>query len=196
MFLKWFEDMSFIYVGAGLPMEFGVLGIGISYFSSSDFEEVLSDGSISDTKINTSDYTIIASFSKKFFKILNTGISLKYITSTLSDKPVNSYAVDIGAQCKMQILPLILGFAIQNLGTPQKFVKDTTPLPLNIKLGIGYEMIYKNTHNVIWDLDFNIANDSDFIARLFQFDLGCNLLVERTALLQQGLGVNCRYQNM
>jgi len=79
-----------------------------------------------------------------------------------------------------------IGLAVQNLGTKIEFVSESDPLPLNIKLGVGYKLL---DNNLTLGLDINYPNDNNI-----NFALGAEYIVKkiRGIILPLRVGYNTK----
>jgi long-subunit fatty acid transport protein len=81
------------------------------------------------------------------------GLTVKYISKTLSGTSASTFAADLGVLYHTPIPHLTAGLNIQNIGPGLKFDQVADPLPFNIKLGVAYKM---------FDDNFTIAYDTNF----------------------------------
>lgn len=85
------------------------------------------------------DVAAHVSYARYFSKELSLGASLKYIQQTIDTYNAYAGAVDIGSLYQFRNLPLSLGLALTNIGTPVKFINKSYDLPLSVKLGSAYK---------------------------------------------------------
>lgn len=64
------------------------------------------------------------------------GGSVKYIQSTIAGARASAFAVDIGAGRHLSGLPVYVALAVQNLGTPMRYMNQSDPLPLSASAGL------------------------------------------------------------
>lgn len=91
------------------------------------------------------------------------GLTAKYINETLAGTSASTFAFDFGLLYKTPIPHLKAGLDIQNVGPGIKFVQETDPLPLNVKLGLAYKM-FDDNFTVAYDMNF--PNDDAVSANL------------------------------
>jgi hypothetical protein len=155
---SWFEGISYDWASFAMPYKnWGVFGVGVQYLSYGSIDQLdttgLQTGSFSPT-----DMCVSLSYARQY-KGIDLGANLKYISMKILDS-ASAYAVDLGAQYKVKNIlnnKLILGAAVQNMGTQVKFVSQSDPLPFNIKIGGAYQI--KN--NWLAVLDFNAPIDNN-----------------------------------
>ena len=91
---------------------------------------------------------------------IDVGFNIKYLQSILEDEKATAFATEVGVQTKLSVPQIKLGLVIQNIGTRMKFIKESFPLPMNIKFGAGYSFLIKNNFlNLMFDINF--PNDND-----------------------------------
>ena len=142
MFSKYIEETSYHWVAVAMPIseEYGAAGIGIQYFTAGSLDET----DVRATRLgdfNPSDLAVNLSYAHKIFGAENSaGINLKIINSKIKES-ASAFAVDLGVQSQRYMEgKLLLGFAVQNLGTKLKFEQKSESLPLQIRLGSGYKI--------------------------------------------------------
>lgn len=64
------------------------------------------------------------------------GGSVKYIQSTIAGARAAAFAVDLGAGRQLTGLPAYVALAVQNLGTPMRYMDQSDPLPLSASAGL------------------------------------------------------------
>ncbi len=171
MYLKWFAGMNFLFFAGAMPIPAenfeGTAGIAVTTFSSGDFEKFVEGSPTSEGTTSANDYNIAISYARNIMPALQTGINLKIIHSTLDEYSETVIGADMGIVYNLIQLqnPVKIGLVVQNIGSSQKFISEGTPLPMNIKTGLGF---YNHVHNhvIITDFEVNFPNDSGFIIRL------------------------------
>jgi len=88
------------------------------------------------------DMAVTLSYARVFGGI-PIGINLKVLQEKLASYQANGAALDIGMTDKL-MENLNFGFAVQNIGPAVTFISDTTPLPLNVKMGLAYNGLGNN----------------------------------------------------
>ena len=69
------------------------------------------------------------------------GLGGKYIESSIAGEKAKAFAIDLGVNRSLNNLPVSIGFAVQNLGTPMKYMTQRDPLPVSIAAGLMLEII-------------------------------------------------------
>jgi len=148
---------GYSYGAFAMPIseELGSAGVAIQYFNA---------GSINETDITAanignftpSDLAVNLAYARKVADI-PLGINVKIINSQILNS-ATAVAVDLGAQyTKLMDEKLMLGFAVQNLGSQLKYETTAENLPVLIRLGSGYKI----TDNWLAALDVTFPSDND-----------------------------------
>ncbi len=137
----YFESMSYFNMQYATRLKIGSLGLNLSTFSYGDIENYVDNNFVG--IINSSDLLLSASYSYSFIPQLYLGASIKYISEKLTDAYKGTgVAGDIGVLYKnpFSVKQLRLGLLVQNIGFGPKFDQQQNYLPLNIKLGMAYQL--------------------------------------------------------
>jgi len=137
MNLKWLQQVSLNYLAGvyPLPRAYGIIGVGGSAFIYDDHKYYDDDGNY----LRTLSYNELAfniAYARSVIQNLNSGINVKYISSTIGEKYASSYALDLGFLYKVS--DMNIGVSIQNIGKGLKYNKEYSDLPLNINMGVRY----------------------------------------------------------
>ena len=133
MHAVWFEDISYDWISyAQKAGNTGACGVGVQYLSYGSIP-ARDDTGLERGSFNPDDLAVSLSYARSI-QGFALGINAKYISSRIQNSAC-ALAGDIGVQHSMAHGRLSLGLAIQNIGTPMKFIDAADPLPGNIKLG-------------------------------------------------------------
>lgn len=142
----------------------GTLAANLMYMNLGEFQRTNSRGDKLGI-FTSNEFAVSVSFGTKITPELGLGANLKYIRSNLTpsynNQPPstgNSAALDIGLLWKPRNLGfmkdnLSLGFNLQNLGPKITYIRESDPLPTNLKLGAAYR-VYSDEFN-----DLKVAID-------------------------------------
>lgn len=153
MYAMWFEDINYQYVSYVQPFKQSAFGVALQYLSYGSITETDEIGLVLGD-LNPRDMMLSVSYAREVFGI-EAGASIKYISSQIKNT-ATAYAVDLGAKKQLN-KKLIIGAAVQNIGTKMKFVEEEDPLPLNLKAGGAYFL----RGNLLLALDANVPADND-----------------------------------
>jgi len=150
------SDIAYEYIGGAMKLDFGTIGFGVSYLHMGDIDRTTVDDPDGTGETFTSTDTALAFAYGRMFNQLAFGLSLKYITEKIDDVSASSPALDLGIGYKMN--DLSLGLAVTNIGGTLKWDKESDPLPMTVKAGVGYMLM---DGDLVLALDLNYPNDAD-----------------------------------
>jgi len=163
MHAMWLETIFYDFLAYAQPLKIGVIGVGASYLSMEEMDklDVDSGGNPVETGETFRPYDLAVALSYGMpIGPLMVGASLKYIRQEIDDEKAMAFGVDMGALWKRG--KLSLGLSIQNIGSQIKFIDESSPLPLNIRLGAAYNLPLPGLHSqLLLALDVNAPIDDD-----------------------------------
>jgi hypothetical protein len=159
---SWFQGMTFNAIGFVYPTAAaGTFGVGIINLSSGDIEKRAADTLAADGTFTASDYAYLLHYARAFGSRVSAGANIKAISQSLDDHRASTVAGDAGVLWQTPFTGLSCGAAVQNLGNGIRFIRETDPLPLNIKCGFGYRQLLAGKSAIIAGLDYNLPRDND-----------------------------------
>ncbi|MFH2202327.1 MAG: PorV/PorQ family protein [Elusimicrobiota bacterium] len=97
------------------------------------------------------------------FDGLTTGAAIKYIRQTIDDTAGAAWAGDLGLQAVVMEEPgLVLGLAVQHIGTKVRFQSQSEPLPLNVRGGAALSLPVFGVPVGV-SLDLNKASERELV---------------------------------
>jgi hypothetical protein len=159
------DDVYFEYASYAQPVEgWGGLGANIMYLTYGE-STATDDAGLSLGQFTSWEMGIGAGYGTAISRRFAAGVGAKLLVSHLSPAFQNleegqgfTWAVDFGVLGR-ELGPLGLrwGVGIQNLGPALKFVDNGSPnpLPLNFRMGIGFDPYSNETHRVTVAADVN-----------------------------------------
>ncbi|MEW6609580.1 MAG: PorV/PorQ family protein [bacterium] len=114
------------------------IGVSINYLNSDKIEKRTGPTDAPIGSFDTSDLNISLGYARGLTYNLSIGITGKFIQEKLDDEKATTFAGDLGGLYKRGNLNI--GVNLQNIGKKVKFIKQSYPLPLNIKTGIAYKL--------------------------------------------------------
>lgn len=160
-YLKYFEDVNAGFIGyTGKCSAQHYVGAGVTYLQVTDIEE----RDANETKLGdfgATDMALSLGYARKdiansVLENLAVGGGLKFINQTIDDEKAFTVALDLSAYYPADD-KLSFAFNIQNISYGVKFIDETDPLPLNIKVGAAYKALKDLT--VAVDLDEYIVDN-------------------------------------
>lgn len=152
------DSLAYNYLSMVIPKEIWVTGVSVYYLDYGNMDEHLDADGIVDGRWGASDLAAAYSFAKKVRDDLAVGGTFKGITTKISDKRANAFAVDVGVLYNTTKPGLNLGAVIRNLGPNIKYMKEGDKLPLALKGGLSYHLADAPATLVC---DVTIPNDND-----------------------------------
>ncbi len=146
MYLKDVADIDFETINYVQPLPHGqAVAIAIERLSAGNLEINYLDGT-SRTVNAQSDFVYNAAYAKQILDNLSAGANFKLLSSNLAEtETASAYAVDLAVLYKLATVKgLSMGANIQNIGSGIKYISETDPLPLNVKVGAAYRTEVKN----------------------------------------------------
>jgi len=193
---------------------YGSIGISASYLSMGDIQgyygqEALDSQIGKPSKLlSASDMAGIISYGRQVTgsqvtprsERLFVGGSIKLISKTLAYKSAQGFAADVGCLYKPAMTKgkLSFGLNVQNIGTGLMFEAETSPFPLNVKVGTAYKWdLYGN--DLICALDYNHVTNSVSLGSEYVFwdlislRLGYKVSQHLDNGVRGGIGIGSRY---
>jgi hypothetical protein len=191
---RWFADMSHQFFGVVLPVgDDHRLGVNATILNVGEMEittELEPRGT--GTYFKATDVAVGVSYAMRLVDFFSFGATIKYVTQSIYNESGSAIAFDIGTTLRTGYKGITIGMAFTNFGTPMKMegrdlhkTYDPSPnnatntgvssylateswdLPVNFRVGIGWELIGRTDAMMIDDvstlllgLDANHANDA------------------------------------
>jgi hypothetical protein len=184
---KLYEDLGISqnYAAASLPLLGGVVGLGFNSLNSGDIDRTTADAPFGAPEIgNTFEWTSVAAslgYGRRLTDRLTVGGQFKYIKEGITDANTSWIAADVGTQFQTGIYGLVLGGALQNIGTSSKV--DGSLLQQSVNTN---DFSRQNTR-------VNLFTRETELPTSFMFSAGSDLLGGPESLFGQGSGNNSVY---
>ncbi len=141
------QGLNYETIAYSQPTRFGTMGSAVNYLYLSGLERRTKDEKQEGT-FGASDAAFTLSFARPLFanadknipvaKQFSIGFNLKVIRQEIESHSANAFAMDIGLLTPLRGSQLTLGFTVQNLGTPVRFMNESYPLPLTFRTGLAW----------------------------------------------------------
>lgn len=158
-------NIQYDYAGIAFLSSIGVFGASILYvdYDTGDYLDNVGED-INDLGASY-DVSAILNYSLPLKRFLPTfidyggfGANLKFIRSSLASYISEAIAFDFGGLFAIPTIKyLSFGFAVKNIGTYQKYVKEQFNLPQSLTFGLGFS--YEDFYNLKVAVDFNDMKD-------------------------------------
>lgn len=171
---SWLEMMNYDSMAFAIPASYGVFGFAVNRLSVGAIDKYSNIGNrVGDEAYNPADTLLTMSYANMFRDIC-LGVNVKYIESNIDNTKATTVALDAGSLYRFSDGKYAIGFTIQNIGSAMKFVNDSDPLPMTMKLGFSSELI-REKNPLIVAIDLSSPSDSAVRAGLgLEYSCGLN----------------------
>jgi fibronectin type 3 domain-containing protein len=170
MHLAYLADISYENIAVGGPINrLSGWAANVSYLWQPPFDSTQNDfGAPTQAAATASDLAVGLSYAYNLgnyrtsdFNISNisVGLTLKLIQRELSGYTANAIYGDFGVLAEI-LEGLRLGFMVQNAGTTLTFISVGEPAPLNLKLGLAWNLHFNDANSLQLVYDVNHPIDS------------------------------------
>ncbi|MCK4510710.1 PorV/PorQ family protein [bacterium] len=152
--VQWFEDMSFSYLGVGLPSGSGGLALGMAYFDLGGVDVYKPGSDDPDgTTAEAYNFGFVGGYGFQVPNIcaMSVGISGHLIQGSFDDETATAIGVNLGALYGLMEDQVQLGLAVRNLGTKFQFGEDDSDedeQALTFAGGVSYSTAEDQISNV------------------------------------------------
>ena len=136
----WLANISYRYAAYAQRTAWGTFAASWDYVFVPDIQRYDNTGAAQNSFYAPVDSAFGLSYANTFSGV-PVGATVKYLYSQLDDASARTLAADVGVLLSPLLWErkdLALGLAVQNIGSGMKFISETDPLPLNVKLGASY----------------------------------------------------------
>lgn len=154
MHASWLESMNYDYVAYAQPVKRGAIGASINYLSMAKIDR-MDEYRQEDGTFSPYDLAINVTYARELGPVMS-GVTFKFIQQELDGENATGYAVDLGLLYNL-FTKTRLALVVKNIGPEIKFIEEGAPLPLNIRLGLSYQL----KQNLIFALDSVAPIDED-----------------------------------
>ncbi|MFH2201490.1 MAG: PorV/PorQ family protein [Elusimicrobiota bacterium] len=141
------------YIGYAAPRGWG---LHLNYLSFGDVQRTTLDNPTGTGlgRTGMSDIMAGAGYGWAYSDDFNFGAGVKFVRESIDRISAEGYALDLGVLYNSQSYPdFRLGTAVQNIGPTVQFLDKRESLPLNVRLGAAYDILYRDKeHTVSLDL--------------------------------------------
>lgn len=136
MHMQYFQSIQYEFAAFAYPTQNrGTWGFAISNLHTDDIERRTGDTDAALGTFDANDSAYWLSYGYRLNSKLSLGANAKFIRQTIDATSANAYAMDGGALYDTDWHDLRLGASLQNVGSKVKFVNESDPLPLTLRLG-------------------------------------------------------------
>lgn len=172
------DDLSYEFLAYSTPVEgWGNIGVNVALLNLGEQIRTDERGNTQGT-FRSYDMALSVAYGAEIGDNMSAGIGLKFIRSNLADQGAgiergkgvgNSFAADLGLLWKAT--PSVsVGAALRNLGPKIAYIdaSQADPLPQHIVLGVAYELMDTQYHDVLMSFDLYkpLIADGSFISNM------------------------------
>lgn len=172
------------YVGIGLPLLGGVVGISLNTLNSGDIERTTENEPTGDRRAGRFfDWNSTAAglgYARRLTDRLQIGAQLKYITEGITDASSNWISADFGTQFNTGIYGMVLAASLQQVGSQGS------------ASGAAVSQVINNANVNDQTTRVDLATRTTELPTAFRFSLGSEVLGSPTSLLGQRMGADHR----
>lgn len=119
----WIADLNVAFLGVGVPLgSLGAIGVGITYLSMGDMPITtwLDTEGASGQTFSAYDACFAVAYARRLTDKFSIGLSVKYVTETISHSTASAFALDIGTLYDTGFRGLKIGMSFTNFGTKMR----------------------------------------------------------------------------
>ncbi len=198
-YIDWLFDAQQGALSYALAMRgFGALGLQVQYVDFGEFEETTNERpyisnpgapGLTGRSFQPFSYLLGISYARYLTDKFSTGISMKYVHESLFDGQkvtamvrqgvfeevatwANGLLFDFGIRYDTGYRSVHIGAAVQNFGADVKYAKESNPVPLLFRFGIGAEvmgpkgLLHSGSENNRLGLAFDIFHPNDYAQQI------------------------------
>ena len=145
MHMQYFQDIRYEFMAFAYPTEsLGTWGFAVTNLYTGTLDKRTGDTDAPIGQFDGNDTAYWASYAYPITSRLSVGGNMKYIRQTLDTYSANAYAADGGILYDTDWNGVRLGCVVQNMGSRVKFVDESDPLPLTVRLGGSVPLLRKD----------------------------------------------------
>lgn len=133
-------------------------GLSLTHLSLGGIEQRTTETAEPEAIAGASGLAIGASYARKVEGVA-LGVTGKYIRESIAQYSASAFAVDLGALYRFESRPVSVGLDIANLGTQIRYVDQSYPLPMIVRLGAAYGLTRDFPHALVLQLDKPYGED-------------------------------------
>jgi hypothetical protein len=173
---------------AGVPTERGTFAGSIFYQTVGDIDLINGLGEKRTVQAQR-DVGLSINYAEEIFELLATGVSIKFLNSRLVESfSANAVALDIGIQKRLMENKASVGLAVLNGGSSLQYLETDEPLPLTIRAGASYKIVFENSGRLLAALDL-VREKEEKVKEFIGIDYAWNVVAFRAGYkIGQDLG--------
>lgn len=127
-------------------------GLSLTHLSLGGIEQRTSETAAPEAIVGASGLSLGLSYGRKVNGV-GLGVTGKFIRETIAQYSASAFALDLGALYRFEGRPVSLGLDVANLGTRIRYVDQSYPLPMIVRVGAAYGLTKEFPHALVLQLD-------------------------------------------
>lgn len=127
-------------------------GVSLTHLSLGGIEQRTTETAAPEATVGASGLALGVSYARKVGGV-GLGVTGKYIRESIANYSASAYALDLGALHRFENRPISLGLNIANMGTQIRYIDQSYPLPLIVRVGAAYGLTRDFPHALVLQLD-------------------------------------------
>lgn len=153
--ITWLKNVSYNFIAYAHPLGRNVFALGLNQLAVPSTDKYNKNGELTG-QYTAGDTAINLGYASTLSKDISIGLNLKSVQSNIDGTSAGAFTADIGLLYTEGTHSFCA--AVQNLGSKVQFVKQSDPLPLNIKIGAAYRLM---PEKLLLALDVNAPSDNE-----------------------------------
>ena len=211
-YLPWFGEMNSFSLSAGYPLVFGgkfygTAAINLTTFSIDPFLNYDQAGNKLDD-LSANDFLFGLGYGYPVMDTLYGGLNIKFFNTSLGKETASAIAFDLGVMKMLSISGiqkkkvsnnLTIGLSLQNIGSSQEYIDESSPLPVKLRMGISYLFYNSKALGTILLIEGNSTKKQDIkissglearIASIFFIRTGYKIIADSAIAFTAGGGLH------
>lgn len=182
---------EFIGMAVPTPQFFGNVGLAAYWLHTDDMPYTTYEHPEGNGQTFTAgDFAIAGTYSSSLTDHFSLGVTIKYIHSFLELESSSGWASDVGLYYKTGYRDFSICMMIANFGPDMKFIQETYPLPIDLRIGTAINLIEGNNSKLTWAVQLSRPNDN-----LEKYNTGFEYWLNDTFALRVGKKFNYDFDN-
>lgn len=127
-------------------------GVSLTHLSLGGIEQRTTETAAPEATVGASGLALGVSYGRKVSGV-GVGVTGKFIRETIANYSASAFALDLGALYRFENRPISLGLDVANMGTPIRYIDQSYPLPMIVRLGAAYGLTRDFPHALVLQLD-------------------------------------------
>lgn len=127
-------------------------GVSLTHMSLGGIEQRTTETAAPEAIVGASGLALGVSYARKVNGV-GVGVTGKFIRETIANYSASAFALDLGALYRFESWPISVGLNLANFGTPIRYIDQSYPLPMIVRVGAAYGLTKEFPHAVVLQFD-------------------------------------------